>query len=124
MSNMSTTAVIVDDHGGFRAMARHLLEDAGFEVVGEAVDGRGALSTVKALRPGLVLLDVQLPDLDGFAVAEELARTSPDTAVVLTSVRPAADYDPRRMVNTTARGFVSKAELSGAILAELLGVVQ
>lgn len=117
---MTTTAVIVDDHAGFRAMARHLLEDAGFEVVGEAADGGSGLGTVRALRPGLVLLDVGLPDLDGFTVAEELARTSPETAVVLTSVRPAADYGPHRVTAASARAFVPKAELSGTILSELL----
>lgn len=117
---MTTTAVIVDDHAGFRAMARNLLEDAGFEVVGEAADGGSSLATVRALRPGLVLLDVQLPDLDGFTVAEELAKTSLDTTVVLTSVRLAADYGFHRATVTSARALVPKAELSGTILSELL----
>ena len=120
---MTTTAVIVDDHAGFRAMARCLLEDAGFEVVAEAVDGRGALKTVRALRPRLVLLDIQLPDLDGFAVAEELSRTTPDTCVVLTSVRSATEYG-HRVADASARGFVPKAELSATILGELLRGVQ
>ncbi len=65
-------------------MARLLLEEAGFEVVGEAADGAGALSTVAALRPSLLLLDVQLPDTDGFSVAAGLAQTTPDGTVALT----------------------------------------
>ncbi len=97
-------------------MARQLLEDAGLEVLAEAAGGGNGLGNVRALRPGLVLLDVQLPDLDGFAVAEELVRTSPDTAVVLTSVRPAADYSPRRMAAASARGFVAKASCRGRSL--------
>ena len=117
---MTLTAVIVDDHAGFRAMARHMLEDAGFEVLGEAGDGRGALATVRALHPDLVLLDVQLPDLDGFAVARDLSRTNPDTAVVLTSVRPAADFGEHRVAHASARGFIPKAELSGTILARIV----
>lgn len=117
---MHNTALIVDDHEGFRTMARQLLEDAGFEVVGEAGDARSAIDAVATLRPTLVLLDVQLPDGDGFAVAAQVARTSPRTAVVLTSVRPVADYGLRRVEDAAARGFVPKAELSGPILVELL----
>ena len=67
------TVLIVDDHADFRAFARTLLEAGGFEVVGEARDGASALSAARALRPELVLLDVQLPDIDGFAVCEQLA---------------------------------------------------
>ena len=63
---MGTTVLIVDDHRDFRAFARALLEAGGFEVVGEAVDGASALVTARALKPALVLLDVQLPDIDGF----------------------------------------------------------
>ena len=67
------TVLIVDDHADFRAFARTLLEAGGFEVVGEAGDGASALVAARALKPGLVLLDIQLPDIDGFAVCEQLA---------------------------------------------------
>ena len=66
--------LIVDDHADFRASARALLEAEGFEVIGEAADGREAIAEVRRLRPDVVLLDIQLPDQDGFAVAERLAR--------------------------------------------------
>lgn len=117
---MTLTAVVVDDHSGFRAMARLLLEDAGFEVVGEAADGAGAIATVTTLQPRLLLLDVQLPDTDGFAVAEELARTAPRTVVVLTSVRCADDYGRTRLASTSARQLIAKADLSGTELAALV----
>ena len=120
ISPVTPTAVIVDDHDGFRAMARQMLEDAGFDVVGEASDGAGALSQVAALQPDLVLLDVQLPDTDGFTVADELSRTSPGAVVVLTSVRNADDYGQARVATTAARRFIAKAELSAAALAELV----
>ena len=116
---VGVTVVIVDDHGGFRAMARRLLEDQGFEVVGEAADGEETLAAVDALRPQLVLLDVQLPDTDGFAVARLLAASHPETVVVLTSVRPAADYGDR-LADITAPRFLPKAELSGGILMEMM----
>ena len=66
------TVLVVDDHQGFRSRARLLLEADGYEVVGEAADGRSALAEARRLRPDLVLLDVQLPDLDGFEVAAQI----------------------------------------------------
>ena len=69
---MATTVLIVDDHPGFRASARMLLEAEGFDVVGEAGDGRSGLDAAAELRPDVVLLDIQLPDMDGFAVAAGL----------------------------------------------------
>jgi DNA-binding NarL/FixJ family response regulator len=111
--------LIVDDHGGFRAFARALLQSEGFEVVGEAKDGASALQAVEQLAPDLVVLDVQLPDLDGFEVAERLAAQEDPPAVVLVSTRDAAAYR-RRLAGTTAQGFISKGELSGAALAAVL----
>src|SRR5689334_18851944 len=77
------TVVIVDDHAGFRSSARALLEAEGFDVVGEAGDGLSALAVIERLRPQVVLLDVQLPDIDGFEIAERLARASEPAVVVL-----------------------------------------
>ncbi len=114
------TVLIVDDHAGFRESACALLEAEGFAVVGEAADGGGALAEVARLRPEVVLLDIQLPDLDGFAVAERLA-TGPDPpVVVLISSREAGAYGPR-LAAVPARGFIAKRELSGAALAALVG---
>ena len=113
------TVLIVDDHPTFRATARALLVAEGFEVVGEAADGASALEAVRELRPQLVLLDVQLPDTDGFAVAARLTTNGHGPAVVLTSSREAADFGPL-VLESGARGFVPKAELSGARLAALL----
>jgi DNA-binding NarL/FixJ family response regulator len=101
-------------------MARQMLEDAGFEVVGEAADGAGALDLVALLRPRLLLLDVQLPDIDGFDVARDLARTAPGTVVVLTSARNADDFGRHRMATSAASGFITKAELSGAAVSAVL----
>ncbi len=70
---MPWTVLIVDDHQGFRAGARALLEAEGFNVLGEAADGESAVEQARRLRPQVVLLDVQLPGIDGFAVAERLA---------------------------------------------------
>jgi DNA-binding NarL/FixJ family response regulator len=117
---MGRTVLIVDDHAGFRRLARRMLEADGFDVVGEAADGDAALTAARELRPDLVLLDVQLPDADGFSVAEGLASEGGGPAVVLTSTRDAADY-ARRVERSSARGFVAKSELSGDAIASLLG---
>ena len=113
------TVLIVDDHPSFRASARTLLEAEGYEVVGEAENGAAALQAVKELKPDLVLLDVQLPDIDGFQVADQLRRLADPPAVVLTSSRDSADYGSCIQV-CGASGFVPKAELSGAAIAALL----
>ena len=117
---MGATVLIVDDHRDFRAFARALLDAAGFEVVGEAVDGASALVAARTLRPALVLLDVQLPDIDGFAVCEQLAGGDGPPVVVLTSTRDASSYR-RRLGQSSARGFIAKAELSGSRLAAFAG---
>lgn len=117
---MAVTVVIVDDHPGFRRMARRMLEAAGFDVIGEAADGRSALRSVACLQPDLLLLDIQLPDLDGFAVARRVAEAGPDVVVVLTSSRSATDYGAR-LSRCGARAFIPKEELSGPTLLDLLG---
>jgi DNA-binding NarL/FixJ family response regulator len=116
---MDARVLIVDDHAPFRSIARRLLADGGFAVVGEAADGAGAISAARELRPDLVLLDVQLPDLDGFAVAAVLAAEAAPPAVVLVSSRSRADYG-RRIVDGPVLGFIAKAELSGDAVRRLL----
>ena len=73
---MDMTVLIVDDHPSFRASARTLLEAEGYDVVGEAENGESAVAAALRLRPDLVLLDVQLPDIDGFEVADQIGRAS------------------------------------------------
>jgi DNA-binding NarL/FixJ family response regulator len=120
ISGMRPTVLIVDDHAAFRASARALLQAEGFEVIGEATDGAGAVAAVVALRPEIVLLDIHLPDLDGLAVAEQLAAASDPPAVVLISSRDAAAYGPRLQA-APARGFIPKSGLSGEALAAMVG---
>jgi DNA-binding NarL/FixJ family response regulator len=117
---MRPTLLIVDDHPGFRSLARKLLEAGGFRVVGEAADGLGAVAIARELRPDVVLLDIQLPDIDGFEVTARLADGGTGPVVVLTSTRDRADYG-ERVERCGARGFLPKAELSGPALQAFLG---
>jgi DNA-binding NarL/FixJ family response regulator len=111
--------LIVDDHEDYRRSASALLEAEGFTVVGEAADGAAAIEAVERLRPTVVLLDIQLPDVDGLRVADQLAATPDPPDVVLISSREAAAYGPR-LDSVPARGFIAKRELSGAALAALV----
>ena len=113
------TILIVDDHAGFRGRARALLEADGFNVVGESADGASGLSAARSLGPDLVLLDIGLPDLDGFEVARRLAASDPSPQVVLTSTREASEYGPR-IAQSRTLGFIAKDELSGAAIWALL----
>jgi DNA-binding NarL/FixJ family response regulator len=117
---MPSTVLIVDDHPSFRSSARALLTADGFEVVGEAEDGESALQAAGRLEPDVVLLDVHLPDMDGFAVARALSRRNGSApTVVLTSSRDASDFGPL-VLESGAVAFVPKAELSGAALQAVL----
>ena len=99
-------------------MARAILESEGFTVVGEAEDGATAIARLRELRPDIVLLDVQLPDTDGFAVATELTSNGSSPDIVLTSSRDASDFGSL-VDESGARGFVPKAEISAEAIAAL-----
>lgn len=114
---MPVTVVIVDDHPSFRTSARTLLELEGFDVVGEAADGESAVELAMRLRPELVLLDVALPDTNGFDVAERLA--GGPSKVILTSSREQHDLG-RRVRSSGALGFVPKDRLTGQALRVML----
>jgi DNA-binding NarL/FixJ family response regulator len=120
MEVVRPTVLIVDDHDGFREAATSLLEAEGYDVVGTADDGEAALTEAARLHPDIVLLDIQLPGLDGFAVADRLAADTDATAVVLISSHDAVTYGSR-LARAPARGFLTKRDLTGAALAALVG---
>ena len=117
---MRSGVLIVDDDGPFRVLARALLQAEGFDVVGEAADAASALASVRSLRPSVVLLDVQLPDLDGFEVARQLAEEPEPPRVVLLSSRGEESYR-HRLAHAPVRGFIAKDDLSGVALTVLIG---
>jgi DNA-binding NarL/FixJ family response regulator len=123
MSAMQSV-LIVDDHAPFRSAVRVLLERGGFRVIGEAGDGDGALDAVRRLRPDVVLLDIQLPGDDGFAVCERILDAGGDPGgappvVVLTSGRPLSTF--RRRLNLShAAGFIAKTDLTATSLTVLV----
>lgn len=120
--SMAVSLLIVDDHPGFLGFATSLLRRQGFDVAGGAADGESALEQVERLRPDVVLIDVQLPGIDGFEVASLLSRRSVPPHVVLTSSREAADFG-ERLRTAPVLGFIPKRDLADGTLAELVGVV-
>lgn len=111
--------VIVDDHADFRSSARTLLELEGFDVVGVAENGPSALAAVEALQPDVLLLDIQLPGMDGFEVVQELRARNERTRVVLISSRDRSAY-AGELREAAVAGFLGKSELSGAALHALV----
>lgn len=109
------SVLVVDDHEAFRAWARAFLVAEGYRVVGEAANGVDAIGAARRLRPDLVLLDVHLPDVDGFTIARCLAEEPEAPMVVLVSSREIVEFG-RRVADSGVQGFVSKAELSGQTL--------
>jgi DNA-binding NarL/FixJ family response regulator len=116
---MSISVLVVDDHAGFRDCARHLLEGEGYTVVGEAADAASALSRARALHPRLALVDVYLPDADGFEVAAALAALDDPPTVVLISSHDRAELEPL-VPGSGACGFLPKHELSRQAIDALL----
>lgn len=113
------SVLIVDDHAAFRAIAREILVRSGFDVIGEASDGELALGAVLRLHPQVVVLDVQLPGINGFEVSRRLLAGPRPPVVVLVSTADAADYG-RRIGESGAIGFITKSSLSGDTLHALL----
>ena len=113
------TVLIVDDHPSFRAVARAVLETDGFAVLGTASDGESGVAAALRLAPDVLLLDVELPDIDGFEVAARLRRAGSATAIVLASSRDGADFGSL-VAESGARGFVAKAELTGDAIRALV----
>ena len=116
---MAPGILIVDDSPQFREAAAALLAERGFEVLTVAADGNQALDAAADLCPDGILLDINLPGRDGFAVAALLAAACPTARIVLTSA------DVQHIAAETLRGccahaFVPKEDLATVDLAELL----
>ena len=116
---MPCRVLLVDDNGDFRSAARQLLERHGFIVVAEAETGVSGIERAQEHLPDLVLLDVQLPDLDGFEVAERLSGLEVPVDVILTSSLDGTDFGAL-VAGSSALGFVPKAELSASAIEALL----
>jgi two-component system response regulator EvgA len=116
---MPCRVLLVDDNSDFRRAARQLLERHGFAVVAEAETGISGIDRAQEHRPDLVLVDVQLPDIDGFEVAERLARLDVPVDVILTSSLDGTDFGAL-VATSSALGFIPKSDLSARAIEALL----
>lgn len=110
---------LVDDNAQFRSVARALLESGGYRVVGDAATGAEAVADVLRVQPDVVLLDIGLPDMDGFSVCRSLNRAAPQVRVVFCSARDAEHYGDS-LTRSPAAGFLPKSMLSAEALARIV----
>ena len=112
------SVLIVDDQAPFRDVARMVVDMTdGFEVVGEAVDGTSGVSAATELQPTLVLMDLNMPDIDGFEATRRIRLVSPSTRVLMLSTHDPADFrDQARSAG--ASDFISKSTFDPVVLAE------
>lgn len=116
---MKPSVLLVDDHDGFRAEARAMLEAAGHPVVGEAADGAAALRGAADLAPDVVLLDIGLPDGSGLDLVGPIRGVAPAAVVILISSRQASDYGDR-ISRSGADGFIDKATLGPLAIGSIV----
>jgi CheY-like chemotaxis protein len=119
MSSIARSILVVDDEPTFRRLARLLLASQGFVVVAEAGSVADAVSTARRVKPSAALVDVELPDGDGFELAGRLSAMPWSPRIVVTSVQSGADFttEARRV---GAEAFVLKADLARAPLTSWL----
>lgn len=118
---MGTVKVLlVDDFEGFRHSLRGFLrQQPGFEVVGEAVDGNDAIEKADELRPDLVLMDLEMPNKDGFDATREIKRRLPETRVVILSMH-SSDVYRRAARDFHADDFIDKNSMKFALVSVLM----
>ena len=117
---MRRRILVIDDNNAFRAAVGRLLATDGFVVLAEAATGARGVQLAREYEPDVVIVDVQLPDTDGFDVAEQLDQLDLALQVILTSSLDSSDLGAL-LTESSARGFIPKAELSASAIEALLG---
>ena len=119
----SVRILIVDDFEQWRCAVRRILaDDSGIEVVGECSDGADAVRKTAELQPDLVLLDIQLPGMNGFVAAQRIAKVSPDTKILFLSAHRSLDV--LREAVSIGAGLVAKADSARDLLPLIWAVVR
>jgi DNA-binding NarL/FixJ family response regulator len=113
------TLLVVDDQAPFRFAAKAVLRRLdGFELTGEAGSGAEAIALVEELRPDLVLMDINMPGMNGIEAARQIVAAHPEVVVVLCSTYDVADLPPD-VAASGASGYVSKERFGADVLRRL-----
>jgi DNA-binding NarL/FixJ family response regulator len=111
------TVLVVDDQAPFREVARLVVEmSEGFDLVGEAANGISGVAAAAELHPTLVLMDLNMPDIDGFEATRRILQSSPETRVLVLSTHDPADYREQALA-AGAFDFISKSSFDPEVLA-------
>ncbi|SEF08693.1 response regulator [Jiangella alba] len=112
--------LVVDDQETYLSVARYVVgATPGFRVAGEATSGEDAVRLAAALRPGLVLMDINLPGISGIEATRRLLAAAPDAVVLLMSTYPASDL-PQDARASGARAYVHKEDLAPDVLVAVM----
>jgi DNA-binding NarL/FixJ family response regulator len=115
--------VVVDDFGPWRRYVRSILaEDGNLKIVGESSDGLKAIQTIEELQPDLVLLDIQLPSMNGLEVARQAFKVSPNTKILFLSSYHSLEI--MREALSVGVGFVVKADAGRDLLPTIQAVIR
>ena len=98
--NKKTRVLVVEDEALVAEMVRGLLEESGYTVIAEAADGREAIALTESLQPDVVLMDIEMPDLDGIEAARRIQTASPTPVVILTA------HETPQLVNQASQAGV------------------
>ena len=110
-----TTVIVVDDDSMMREMLKLILRSESYSVVGEASNGQDAITLCERLAPTLVLLDINMPKMDGLQALDEIRKTSPQTMVIMVSADATMDK-VSEAVKKGAAGFVVKPLKAASVL--------
>jgi DNA-binding NarL/FixJ family response regulator len=115
----AVTVLVVDDQAPFRLAARSVIRRAqGFELIGEAATGEEAVDLVAELRPALVLMDINMPGINGIEATRQIVAANAEVVVFLCSTYALADL-PAEAADSGARAYINKEELSPGTVADL-----
>lgn len=119
----ATPVLVVDDHALFRKGVARLLQAEGFKVVGEARDGREALSQAKKLKPDVILMDIYMPGMDGLEATRRIKEAIPSAKVVILTISE-EDQNLFEAIKAGAHGYLLKSVEPEALFQTLRGVVR
>lgn len=110
--------LVVDDDHMMREMLKLILHADGYQVIGEAANGKNAVVLCASQKPGLVLLDINMPEMDGLQALEEIRKVSPATVVVMVSAEATMDR-VKDAIGKGAAGFVVKPLNAASVLSKI-----